>query len=194
MLWDKKTNAIVNNESSEIIRMFNESFDAWSSKPGVTFYPESLRPKIDEVNEWVYPMINNGVYRSGFASKQEAYEQACREVFAGLDKCEAILSQSEFLTGDTFTEADIRLFTTIVRFQSVYHGHFKCNIKTIYDYPHVLRWARRVYQMPGIGETVDQHHIKGHYYESHKQINPTGIVPLGMGPNFAEPVVKPGTI
>ncbi|KAI9016023.1 hypothetical protein DFJ74DRAFT_609072 [Hyaloraphidium curvatum] len=194
VLFDKKTKKIVNNESSEIIRMLNDQFDEWSSKPGLTFYPEALRDKIEAVNPWIYHQINNGVYRSGFATSQDQYELACFEVFEGLDKVEAILSKSEFLAADTFTEADVRLFTTIVRFQSVYHGHFKCNIRTIYDYPSILRWARRIYQMPGIGETVDQQHIKHHYYESHTKINPTSIVPLGMGPDFSMPVIKPGQI
>lgn len=151
--------------------MLNSEFNEFSSHPDLNFYPEPLRAKIDEVNEWIYHKLNNGVYRSGFATSQHAYEAAVQDVFSALDQVESILSQSEFLAGPQFTEADIRLFTTIVRFMSVYHGHFKCNIKTLQEFPHVMRWTRRIYQMPGIAETVNQTHIKRHYYMSHVQIN-----------------------
>ncbi|KAJ1981924.1 S-glutathionyl-(chloro)hydroquinone reductase [Dimargaris xerosporica] len=194
VLWDKKLNTIVNNESSEIIRMLNTAFDEYvpRDKQGVNFYPENLRAEIDEVNSWVYDTINNGVYKSGFATKQGPYEENCRKVFESLDRVEGILANHEFLVGDTLTEADIRLFTTVVRFDPVYHGHFKCNLKSIEkNYPHILRWTRLIYQLPGVAETVNMDHIKGHYYMSHTQINPNQVVPLGNGPDLSSPVVKP---
>ncbi|KAG0083366.1 S-glutathionyl-(chloro)hydroquinone reductase [Podila epicladia] len=191
VLWDKKTQTIVNNESSEIIRMLNECFDKLvPEKAGLSFYPENLRGEIDAVNEWVYDTINNGVYKSGFATTQAAYDNHVHPLFKSLDRVEEILSKSDYLVGNTLTEADIRLWTTIIRFDPVYHGHFKCNIKSIEkDYPNILKHARRIYQLPGIAETVDMYHIKHHYYASHLQINPTGIVPAGTGPNLAEPKV-----
>ncbi|KAJ3313081.1 S-glutathionyl-(chloro)hydroquinone reductase [Boothiomyces sp. JEL0838] len=186
VLWDKETSTIVNNESSEIIRMFNSEFDEWSSNPGVTYYPDSLKDQIDEINTWIYDTINNGVYKSGFATTQQAYTKNVNQLFVSLDRVEEILSKNKFLVGNTFTEADIRLFTTIVRFDPVYHTHFKCNQKTISDnYPHILKWARTIYQMPGIAETVDMEHIKKHYYLSHKQINPYQIVPEWNGPDLS---------
>ncbi|KAJ3262058.1 S-glutathionyl-(chloro)hydroquinone reductase [Boothiomyces macroporosus] len=186
VLWDKETSTIVNNESSEIIRMFNSEFDEWSSNPGVTYYPDSLKDQIDEINTWIYDTINNGVYKSGFATTQQAYSKNVNQLFVSLDRVEDILSKNKFLVGNTFTEADIRLFTTIVRFDPVYHTHFKCNQKTISDsYPHILKWARTIYQMPGIAETVDMEHIKKHYYLSHKQINPYQIVPEWNGPDLS---------
>ncbi|KAJ1930260.1 S-glutathionyl-(chloro)hydroquinone reductase [Tieghemiomyces parasiticus] len=195
VLWDKKLGTIVNNESSEIIRMFNSAFDHLlpADKQGVSYYPEALRPTIDELNGWIYDDINNGVYKSGFATQQGPYEENCRRVFTALDRVEAILAEREFLAGDgQFTEADIRLFTTIVRFDPVYHGHFKCNIKGIEkDYPNILRWTRQIYQMPKVAETVNLDHIKRHYYMSHGQINPTRVVPLGTGPDLAHPIIKP---
>ncbi|KAJ1984229.1 S-glutathionyl-(chloro)hydroquinone reductase [Dimargaris verticillata] len=194
VLWDKKLNTIVNNESSEIIRMLNTAFDEYvpRDKQSVNFYPEHLRAAIDEVNSWVYDNINNGVYKSGFATKQGPYEENCRKVFESLDRVEGILANHEFLVSDTLTEADIRLFTTVVRFDPVYHGHFKCNLKSIEkDYPHILRWTRLMYQLPGVAQTVNMNHIKGHYYMSHKQINPNQVVPLGNGPDLSSPMVKP---
>jgi len=185
VLWDKKLQTIVNNESSEIIRMFNAEFDDFTepSTRGVTYYPKELRKEIDELNTWIYDTVNNGVYKSGFATTQQSYERNCKALFESLDRIERILSDNEYLVGSRFTEADIRLFTTIVRFEPVYHGHFKCNIRSIgTDYPSILRWLRQVYQIPKIGDTVNLDHIKKHYYMSHKQINPTGIVPLGTGP------------
>ncbi|KAF9372189.1 S-glutathionyl-(chloro)hydroquinone reductase, partial [Podila verticillata] len=189
VLWDKKTQTIVNNESSEIIRMLNTAFDKLvPEKAGLNFYPENLRGEIDAVNEWVYDTINNGVYKSGFATTQEAYENHVHPLFKSLDRVEEILSKSNYLVGNTLTEADIRLWTTIIRFDPVYHGHFKCNIKSIEkDYPNILKHARRIYQLPKVAETVDMYHIKHHYYASHLQINPTGIVPAGAGPNLAAP-------
>ncbi|KAK9711907.1 S-glutathionyl-(chloro)hydroquinone reductase [Basidiobolus ranarum] len=193
VLWDKKLETIVNNESSEIIRIFNSAFDEFVPEhaKGVSYYPEKLRKEIDDINEWIYDTVNNGVYKSGFATTQEAYEKNCVNVFSSLDKIEKILSEHEFLVGETFTEADIRLWTTIIRFDPVYHGHFKCNIKSIEkDYPHILRWARQIYQLPNIKETVNMEHIKKHYYMSHININPTQVVPLGNGPDLENPVIK----
>ncbi|KAK9718729.1 S-glutathionyl-(chloro)hydroquinone reductase [Basidiobolus ranarum] len=193
ILWDKKLETIVNNESSEIIRIFNEAFDEFlpDHTNRVTYYPENLRKDIDQVNEWIYETINNGVYKSGFATTQQAYETNCVTLFKSLDRVEKILTEHEFLVGETFTEADIRLWTTIIRFDPVYHGHFKCNIKSIEkDYPNILRWTRQIYQLPHVKETVHMDHIKKHYYMSHVNINPTQVVPLGNGPDLANPIIK----
>ncbi|KAL7747543.1 S-glutathionyl-(chloro)hydroquinone reductase [Sorochytrium milnesiophthora] len=188
VLWDKKTSTIVNNESAEIMRMLNSTFDQYSSRPGVTLYPEDLRAEIDGVNEWIYNDINNGVYKAGFATAQEAYEKACHQLFVSLDRVEEMLSKPgvRFLVGNRFTEADVRLFTTILRFDPVYHGHFKCNLRTITSsYPALLRWLRTVYQLhSGISGSVNMFHIKHHYYMSHIQVNPTQIVPLYDGPDL----------
>ena len=181
VLWDKKTETIVNNESPEIIVMLNNCYD------GPDFYPEELRGKIEEVNQWVYDKINNGVYKSGFAASQEAYEEAVTELFEALERVEEILSKNRYLTGDRFTTADIRLFTCLVRFDAVYVGHFKCNIKRIVDFENIWNYTKEIYQMPGIAETVNMVHIKNHYYGSHKWINPTGIVPKGPIIDFNEP-------
>ncbi len=186
VLWDKKTNTIVNNESSEIIRILNSAFDGLGAAPG-DFYPEALRSRIDEINERVYHTVNNGVYKSGFATTQEAYEEAVGPLFESLDWLEGILGESRYLTGDQFTEADIRLFTTLVRFDPVYVGHFKTNIRRIVDYPNLWAFTREIYQMPKVAETVNMHHIKAHYYGSHDTINPTGIVPVGPAIDFDEP-------
>lgn len=175
-LWDKKTNTIVSNESSEIIRMMNTAFNELTGNK-LDFYPEDLREKIDEMNDFVYPNINNGVYKAGFATSQEVYEAEVEKLFSALDKLEALLEQQAFLVDNQFTEADIRLFTTLIRFDAVYHGHFKCNLKQLADYPNLLGYTKRIYQMEGIAKTVDFDHIKQHYYGSHKTINPTGIVP-----------------
>ncbi|KAJ3292819.1 S-glutathionyl-(chloro)hydroquinone reductase [Borealophlyctis nickersoniae] len=189
VLWDKKKDTIVNNESSEIIRMLNSEFDQWSSAPGVTYYPKDLAPQIDAINEWIYNDINNGVYKSGFATAQDVYEKHVMQLFKSLDRVEQILTENEWLVGGRFTEADIRLFTTIVRFDPVYHTHFKCNLKTIsHDYPAILRWARQVYQIPKIKETVNMEHIKKHYFMSHIQINPKQIVGVWNGPDLSVPV------
>ncbi|KAL0135806.1 glutathione S-transferase [Mucor lusitanicus] len=191
VLWDKKLETIVNNESSEIIRMFNTAFNQYLDKEHAerNYYPESLRKEIDENNEWIYDTINNGVYKSGFATTQAAYEKNVYPLFKSLDRVEKMLEGKKFLIQDTFTEADIRLFTTIVRFDPVYFGHFKCNIGSIeHNYPNILKWARRIYQMPGVKETVNMDHIKGHYYMSHRQINPTQVVPVGNGPDLDVPV------
>ncbi len=178
VLWDKQRNTIVNNESAEIIRMLNSAFDGLTGNTD-DYYPEPLRERIDEINARVYRDINNGVYRSGFATTQEAYEEAVTALFAALDWVEGLLGESAYLAGDTITEADWRLFTTVVRFDAVYHGHFKCNLKQIADYPNITHYLRGLLAWPGIAPTVDLHHIKTHYYWSHVTINPTRIVPKG---------------
>ncbi|MGA1621873.1 MAG: glutathione S-transferase family protein [Synechocystis sp.] len=178
VLWDKQTQTIVNNESSEIIRMFNSAFDDIGATPG-DYYPEALRSKIDGLNDRIYHTVNNGVYKCGFATTQTAYEEAIAPLFESLDWLEEILQDQRFLTGEQITEADWRLFTTLIRFDPVYVGHFKCNLRRIQDYPNLGRYLRELYHQPGIAETVNFQHIKGHYYESHLTINPTGIVPRG---------------
>jgi putative glutathione S-transferase len=183
VLWDKQQNCIVNNESAEIIRMFNNAFDDLTGND-LDFYPEPLRGEIDALNERIYPAVNNGVYRAGFATSQQAYEDAFDGLFAELDRLEVLLDANRYLAGEYLTEADIRLFTTVIRFDAVYHGHFKCNLRRIVDYPNVSNWLREIYQWPGIAETVDFQHIKNHYYGSHKTINPTGIVPKGPLQDF----------
>ncbi|MCS3470794.1 putative glutathione S-transferase [Pseudomonas sp. JUb42] len=183
VLWDKKLKRIVSNESSEIIRMFNSAFNALTGNH-LDFYPAALRVEIDELNDRIYPAVNNGVYRAGFATAQGAYEQAYDGLFAELDVLEERLSKKRYLTGEHLTEADIRLFTTIVRFDAVYYGHFKCNLRRISDYPNLQSWLRELYQWPGVAQTVDLEHIKGHYYASHRTINPTGIVPKGPALSF----------
>lgn len=178
VLWDTETDTIVNNESAEIIRLFDHAFPGIATGPELC--PEALRPEIDALNEWIYSDINNGVYRCGFATTQAAYEEAYRRLFAALDRVEAILSHRRFLlTDDAPCEADWRLFTTLVRFDAVYHGHFKCNRNKIAERPVLWGWLRDLYQRPGIAETVDFGQIKTHYYGSHATINPTGIVPAG---------------
>ncbi|MGF6221253.1 glutathione S-transferase family protein [Pseudomonas frederiksbergensis] len=183
VLWDKQTNHIVNNESAEIIRMFNSAFDELTGND-LDFYPAPLRAEIDALNERIYPAVNNGVYRAGFATSQQAYEEAFDELFAELDRLEQLLGANRYLTGEYLTEADIRLFTTMIRFDAVYFGHFKCNLRRIADYPNLSNWLREIYQWPGIAETVSFEHIKNHYYGSHKTINPTGIVPKGPAQDF----------
>ncbi|RMP17355.1 Glutathione S-transferase domain-containing protein [Pseudomonas syringae pv. delphinii] len=178
VLWDKQQQRIVSNESAEIIRMFNSAFDELTGNT-LDFYPSALQSSIDELNEQIYPKVNNGVYRAGFATSQGAYEEAFDDVFAELDVLENLLGEKRYLTGKHLTEADIRLFTTIVRFDAVYYSHFKCNLRRIADYPNLSNWLRELYQWPGIAETVDFEHIKGHYYASHRTINPTGIIPKG---------------
>ncbi|KAI3658714.1 hypothetical protein MP638_004583 [Amoeboaphelidium occidentale] len=185
VLWDKKLKTIVNNESSEIIRMLNSEFNNLAKYPEIDMAPKDLLPKIDEINEWVYNGLNNRVYQAGFATKQEVYEKHCRAVFETLDRIEAILEKNAFLTGDRFTEADVRCFTTVVRFDPVYTGHFKCNLKSIRtDYPNILRWMKSIYHMEHIAETVNMDHIKKHYYMSHIAINPNQIVGLSEGPKL----------
>ncbi|WP_374012656.1 glutathione S-transferase family protein [Pseudoxanthomonas koreensis] len=178
LLWDQQTDSIVNNESSEIIRMLNTAYDGLGARAG-DFYPQALRAQIDAVNERVYNTLNNGVYRAGFATTQQAYEEAVLPLFETLDWLERQLSGGEWLVGGRMTEADIRLFTTLVRFDAVYHGHFKCNLRRIADYPALHAFTARMMEVPGIAATVHLDHIKRHYYESHATINPTGVVPVG---------------
>ncbi len=179
ILWDKQMRTIVSNESSEIIRMFNSAFNHITGNTD-DYYPESLRPAIDEVNEDVYHNINNGVYKCGFATTQDAYDEAFVNLFVALDRVESRLASNTYLLGERLTEADWRLFTTLIRFDAVYFGHFKCNHKQIADYPHMYRYLKALYAMPHIAETVNIDHIKRHYYYSHKHINPTQIVPKGV--------------
>jgi putative glutathione S-transferase len=186
VLWDRQRETIVNNESAEIIHMFNSAFDHLGAKEG-DYYPESLRGEIDELNAFIYPNINNGVYRAGFATTQEAYEEAWYDVFNALDRIDARLAGRRYLAGDSLTEADIRLFTTLIRFDAVYFGHFKCNRRRIEDYPNLRGYVRDIYQQPGVAKTVDIPFIKRHYYSSHRTINPTGIVPLGPELDFTTP-------
>lgn len=186
VLWDKERRTIVNNESADIIRMLNSSFSAYTGVR-TDYYPEDLRGEIDEVNSEVYENVNNGVYRCGFATAQEAYEEAFEALFETLDKLEARPGKQRYLVGDQITEADWRLFTTLVRFDVVYHGHFKANLRRISDYPNLSNYLRDLYQQPGIAETVRFDHIKRHYYYSHVTVNPTRIVPLGPEINLASP-------
>jgi putative glutathione S-transferase len=186
VLWDKKTGTIVNNESSEIIRMFNSAFDGLTGSTE-DFYPEDLRADIDALNAVVYDAVNNGVYKSGFATTQQAYEESVVRLFAALDMLDERLGKGRYLFGDRLTEADWRLFTTLVRFDAVYVGHFKCNIRRIEDYRHLSAYLRDLYQTSGVRETVDMRHIKEHYYRSHRTINPTGIVPVGPDLDFERP-------
>lgn len=185
VLWDKKQNKIVSNESADIIRMFNSAFNEITGNKD-DYYPESLRSEIDELNALVYPNINNGVYRAGFATTTHAYEQAFDDVFTALDKVEKILSKKRYLVGDKITEADWRLFTTLIRFDCVYVGHFKCNLRTIESYPSLSGYLRDLYQVEGVANTVDFYHIKRHYYFSHTMINPTQIVPKGPEINYLQ--------
>ena len=186
VLWDKKRRTIVNNESPEIIRMLNSAFDAFTNVD-TDYYPAPLRAEIDRINDFVYPNINNGVYRAGFATTQAAYEAAFRNVFDALDEIEQMLSQKRYLTGNTITEADWRLFPTLIRFDAVYYSHFKCNWRHIYEYPKLSNYVRDLYQVPGVAETVSLAQIKRHYYVSQRQVNPTGIVPVGPQLDFAAP-------
>jgi len=186
VLWDKKTHTIVNNESSEIIRMFDLEFDAYGDAD-VNFYPEALRSEIDRVSEAIYEPVNNGVYRAGFAGTQSSYEDAVTELFEALDHWEQVLGHQRYLCGDVITEADWRMFTTLLRFDVVYVGHFKCNLKRIIDYPNLWNYLRELYQIPGVAETCHFDHIKGHYYQSHTMINPMALVPKGPIIDFTVP-------
>ena len=186
ILWDKKTNTIVSNESSEIIRMLNSAFDE-AGATDVNFLPKALLAEIDTINEFVYSAVNNGVYKAGFATTEAAYKEAVVTLFDALDTLEVRLANQRYLLGDTITEADWRLFTTLVRFDAVYVGHFKCNIRRIVDYPNLWGYLRDLYQVPGIAETVSIEHIKAHYYTSHANINPTRIIPVGPVLDFNEP-------
>lgn len=184
VLYDLKQDKIVNNESSEIMRMLNSAFDGVGAKEG-DYYPKDLREEIDAVNDKVYGAVNNGVYKAGFATKQDVYEEEVTKLFDMLNELEERLENKLYLTGDQVTEADIRLFTTLVRFDSVYYTHFKCNIRRITDYPNLWRYTRELYNMPGVSDTIHFRHIKEHYFRSHKNINPTGIVPTGPNLDFS---------
>ena len=186
VLWDKKTNSIVNNESSEIIRMLNSEFGAFTDDTA-DYYPEHLRTEIDEINDRIYNTLNNGVYKSGFARAQDAYESAVHELFDTLDFLEDRLSKQRYLVGDQLTEADWRLFPTLLRFDPVYVSHFKCSLRRIADYPNLSNYLRELYQVPGIAGTVNMPHIKLHYYGSHESVNPTRIVPIGPQLDHMQP-------
>ncbi len=185
VLWDKETHTIVSNESAEIIRMFNSAFDQVGASGG-DFYPAALRAAIDPVNDRIYETVNNGVYKTGFATSQEAYEEAVIPLFETLDWLEDRLAHQRYLLGPDITEADWRLFTTLIRFDPVYVGHFKCNLKRITDYPNLSNYVRDLFQQPGVAATVNIHHIKSHYYGSHESINPSRIVPLGPTIDYAQ--------
>jgi glutathionyl-hydroquinone reductase len=186
VLWDKTRRTVVNNESAEIIRMLNSAFDGFTSVK-TDYYPAALRAEIDRINDLVYPNVNNGVYRAGFATTQDAYQEAARGVFVALDQLEQRLAQQRYLAGRQITEADWRLFTTLIRFDTVYYSHFKCNLRRIADYPNLWNYLRELYQVPGIAGTVSIEHIKRHYYGSQRHINPTGIVPIGPAIDFSAP-------
>ena len=186
VLWDKQTKTIVSNESSEIIRMFNSAFDGIGAKAG-DYYPPDMRSETDSLNERIYATVNNGVYQCGFATTQAAYQEAVTPLFDTLDWLEDRLRSKRYLTGDQITEADWRLFTTLIRFDAVYVGHFKCNIRRIADYPNLSEYLRDLYQQPGIAKTVNMEHIKKHYYESHETINPSRVVPQGPVIDFTVP-------
>ncbi len=184
VLWDKQRDTIVNNESAEIIRMLNDAFNAVGGNT-LDLYPQAQRGAIDELNEWIYPRINNGVYRAGFATSQAAYDEAVNDLFAALDELEVRLSEQRYLAGSSISEADWRLFTTLVRFDAVYVGHFKCNLREIRDYPALWGYLRDLYQQPGIADTVDIDYIKEHYYRSQTTVNPSGVIPLGPQLDFS---------
>jgi glutathionyl-hydroquinone reductase len=185
-LWDKEKRRIVNNESAEIIRMLNSAFDEWGDGT-LDFYPADLRTEIDRINATVYENVNNGVYRCGFATTQAAYEEGFDVLFRTLDELESRLARQRYLAGDRVTEADWRLFTTLVRFDAVYYVHFKCNLHQISGYPNLWNYTRELYQVPGVAETVNLAQIKRHYYASHERINPTRIVPKGPAIDFSTP-------
>ncbi len=186
VLWDKQTNTIVNNESREIIRMFDREFEAFAQNK-VNFCPEELQEEIDQTIDAIYNPINNGVYRAGFATTQEAYEEGVTQLFETLDYWEGVLGKQRYLCGEHITEADWCMFTTLLRFDPVYYVHFKCNIRHIWDYPNLWNYLKELYQYPGVKETCNLDHIKRHYYISHPHINPSGIVPKGPAINFEEP-------
>ena len=178
VLWDKQKQCMVSNESSEIIRMLNTAFNGLTGNHD-DYYPASLRGDIDQINERIYHDINNGVYKAGFATTQKAYEEAVNPLFKTLEWLDNHLAHQTYLLGDVITEADIRLFTTLIRFDPVYHGHFKCNRKRLIEIPHLAEYTRRLFSVPAFGDTTNLEHIKEHYYGSHRQLNPTGIIPVG---------------
>ena len=187
VLWDTETNRIISNESAEIIEMLNADWDAWAEHPELDLWPEEVHDEGDELNRLIYNTVNNGVYRAGFATTQDAYEEAVGPLFETLDELEEHLGTRRFLLGDEQTLADWRLFTTLVRFDAVYHGHFKCNLRRIVDYPHLSGYLRDLYATPGVADTVDFDHIKRHYYVTHTSINPTSVVPVGPDLDLAAP-------
>ncbi|RNM19689.1 glutathione S-transferase family protein [Dickeya undicola] len=178
VLWDTQQHTIVSNESADIIRMFNSAFDGCGAAPG-DYYPQALQGQIDELNEWIYHQVNNGVYKAGFATTQTAYDESVGQLFTALDRLEALLTRQRYLTGEHLTEADIRLWTTLIRFDPVYHTHFKCDKRRISDYPNLYGYLRELYQLPGVSDTVDMAHIRHHYYRSHGTINPHAIISIG---------------
>ena len=186
VLWDRQTGQIVSNESADIIRMFNAAFDGVTGNTD-DYWPEPLRARIEQVNDRIYDTVNNGVYKAGFATSQEAYDAAVHPLFDSLDWIEGLLADSRYLTGDRITEADWRLFTTVLRFDAVYHTHFKCNRRRIVDYPNLWAWARELYQWPGVAGTVHPDHFMRHYYYSHDMVNPHRIVPIGPDSDWTEP-------
>lgn len=187
VLWDKERATIVNNESAEILRMFNSAFDGCGARAEEDLYPGPLREEIDALNHEIHEHVNDGVYRAGFAGSQRAYERAYDRLFATLDRLEARLRRRRYLLGDRITEADLRLFPTLVRFDAVYYGHFKCNRRRLVDYPNLWAYTRDLYQTPGLAATVRMDHIKTHYYTSHRQLNPSGIMPQGPDLDFGAP-------
>jgi putative glutathione S-transferase len=186
VLWDRETRKIVSNSDDDILRMLNQAFQRFSASP-LDLYPKDLRTEIDELNTYIYEHVNNGVYRAGFATTQPAYEQAVIAVFDALDLIERRLATRRYLFGQQIVETDWRLFVTLIRFDAVYHGHFKCNLRRIIDYPHMFGYLKDLYQQEGIAETVKFDHIKRHYYITHDDINPTGIVPLGPDQDLLAP-------
>ncbi|XP_052202889.1 uncharacterized protein LOC127808402 [Diospyros lotus] len=187
VLWDKKLKTVVNNESGDIIRMFNSEFNDIAENPELDLYPPHLRAQIDEISDWMFDTINRGVYKSGFATEQGPHEEAVKALFEALDKCEEILSKQRYLVGNTFTEADVRLFVTLIRFDEVYAFHFKCNKKLIREYPNLFNYTKDIYQIPGISSAVNMQHIKRHYYGSHPNVNPLGIIPIGPNIDYSAP-------
>jgi putative glutathione S-transferase len=185
-LWDKQTGTIVNNESAEILRMFNSAFDAVGARPG-DYCPDDLRDEIDTLNDRIYDTVNNGVYKAGFATTQQAYDEAVGPLFETLDWLEQRLAGQRYLCGERVTEADIRLLVTLLRFDLVYYSHFKCSVRRIADYPNLSGYTRDLYQLPGVAQTFDPLHVKRHYYESHRTLNPSGIVPVGPAIDFSAP-------
>ncbi|KAL8108627.1 hypothetical protein AgCh_024912 [Apium graveolens] len=187
VLWDKKQKTIVNNESEEIIRMFNTEFNHLAENASLDLYPSNMEEHINEVNSWVYDGINNGVYKCGFATKQEPYNEAVQKLYEALDRCEEILGKQRYISGKTLTEADVRLFVTLIRFDEVYAVHFKCNKKLLREYPNLFNYTKDIYQIPGMSSTVHMEHIKKHYYGSHPSINPFGIIPSGPNIDYTTP-------
>uniref|UniRef100_A0A5B7B9I8 Putative glutathione S-transferase omega-like 2 n=1 Tax=Davidia involucrata TaxID=16924 RepID=A0A5B7B9I8_DAVIN len=187
VLWDKKLETIVNNESSEIIRMFNSEFNDIAEDAALDLYPPHLRTQIDEINEWIYDEINNGVYKCGFAKKQGLYNEAVKKLYEALDRCEEILSKQRYICGTMLSEADIRLFVTLIRFDEVYAVHFKCNKKLLREYPNLFNYSKDIFQIPGMSSTVNMEHIKQNYYGNHPSIDPFGIIPVGPSINYSSP-------